>query len=314
MATTDSQSQAQLSFSPLLSGSEALADTYHPLFADPTADTVLRSAEGILFRIPAHVLRRTTGYFAVTLPPASPLNANTAHDAQPIPQTEPAPLLVRALRILCGLPPSGSALDFATAESLLALAEHWAAPALASYVRSAITGPPFLAQPLRLYALCARAGWADEAHIAARATLGLSLFDEAKHEEVLKGMSVGPLMELLRLHRRRRDLLDRMLSGKMEAEDEAVIYLKEKVSGKCAACGAEGGDYLWRQYRARIFVEMDVRPLGDTITGAGVDEWHEALACWGAKCTGKDCGKTLYDRDAILPEIKACINRLPDTV
>ncbi|KAJ6517894.1 hypothetical protein C8R47DRAFT_959925 [Mycena vitilis] len=313
MATTDNQIQPQLSFAAHPSGAEA--DTYHPLFADPAADTVLRSAEGTLFRIPAHVLRRTTGYFAATLPPSSALNINTAqHPAQPIPHTEPAALLARALLILCGLPPSGPPLDFATAESLVALAAHWAAPALASYVRSAITAPPFLAQPLRLYALCARAGWADEARIAARATLSLSLFDEAKHGEVLRGMSVGALMELLRLHRRRRDLLDRMLSGKTEAEDEAGIDLKEKVSGKCAACGAEGGNSLWRQYRARIFVEMDVRPLGDTVTGAGVDEWREALACWGAKCTEKDCGKALYDRDAILPEIKACIDRLPDTV
>lgn len=64
----------------------------------------------------------------------------------------------------------------------------------------------------------------------------------------------------------------------------------------------------------QIFAEMDIRALGDTVIGSGTDEWREALACWSAKCAGAGCGKTIYDRDTILPEIKACIDRLPDTV
>lgn len=48
--------------------------------------------------------------------------------------------------------------------------------------------------------------------------------------------------------------------------------------------------------------------------GSAVDDWREALACWNAKCAGAKCGKALYEREVILPLIKACIDKLPETV
>ncbi|KAJ6548642.1 hypothetical protein B0H19DRAFT_1379026 [Mycena capillaripes] len=330
---------AQAAESPSSSSSSSSPSPYHPFFAplDPAADTILRSTEGTLFCVPAFVLRRTAGYFAATLPSTSTLltDADAEAEPEPVPLTEPAALLARALSILCGLPPPTSpsepaaALDFPTAESLLALSERWAAPGLASRVRDAITGPTFLAQPLRLYVLAVRAGWTEEARQAARRTLVLNLYsrdadDEAGEKdqgqgELLRRLPTPDLMSLLRLHRRRRDVLDRLLSGKEgeghgESEGEEGGVSPQAVSGRCKACGVETDNYLWREYRARIFVEMDKRALGDTVTGAGVDEWREALACWNAKCAGAECGKVIYDRDTILPEIQRCIDRLPDTV
>ncbi|KAJ7358570.1 hypothetical protein DFH08DRAFT_770375 [Mycena albidolilacea] len=285
------------------SGSTATTSPYHPLFNDPAADTVLRSTEGTLFRVPAFVLRRTTGYFAATLPPP------TAADTEPVPLDEPASLLAHTLSILCGLPPPSAApLDFDTAEAILALSERWAAPGAAARVRDAITGPAFLAEPLRLYVVAVRAGWTDEAHIAARGTLVLSLYDEV-HHELLRRLPARDLMALLGLHRRRRDALDRMLRSESTEGVSAAA-----VSGCCGACGLSADNHLWKEYRARIFAEMDIRALGDTVIGSGTDEWREALACWNAKCAGAGCGKTIYDRDTILPEIKACMDRLPDTV
>ncbi|KAF8193899.1 hypothetical protein K438DRAFT_1919183 [Mycena galopus ATCC 62051] len=270
---------------------------YHPLFNDPAADTVLRSTEGTLFRVPAFVLRRTTDYFAATLPATA--------DAEQIPLDEPAALLAQVLSILCGFPPpDGAALDFDTAEAILGLAERWDAPGAAARVRDAITGPVFLAEPLRLYVVAVRAGWADEARVASRGTLVLGLYDEV-HTELLRRLPTRDLMALLGLHRRRRDTLDSLLRTDVNAA---------AVSGACGACGLQGDNYLWREYRARIFTEMDTRALGDTVIGSAVDEWREALACWSAKCKGAECGKAIYDRDAILPQIKACIDRLPDTV
>ncbi|KAJ6494252.1 hypothetical protein C8R45DRAFT_824731 [Mycena sanguinolenta] len=269
---------------------------YHPLFSDPAADTILRSIEGTLFRVPAFVLRRTTGYFAATLPALA--------DAEQIPLDEPAALLAQTLSLLCGLPPPDAALDFDKAEAILGLAERWDAPGAAARVRDAITGPVFLAEPLRLYLVAVRAGWEDEARIASRGTLVLSLCDEV-HNELLRRLPTRDLMTLLGLHRRRRDTLDTLLKTKVNMA---------AVSGACAACGLQGDNYLWREYRARIFTEMDIRALGDTVIGSAVDEWPEALACWSAKCAGAGCSKAIYDRDTILPEIKACIDQLPDTV
>ncbi|KAJ7207330.1 hypothetical protein B0H12DRAFT_1034523, partial [Mycena haematopus] len=275
----------------------ATTAVYHPLFSDPAADTILRSTEGTLFRVPAFVLRRTAGYFAATLPAIA--------DAEQVPLDEPAAFLAQILSLLCGLPPPDDApLDFDRAEAILGLAERWDAPGAAARVRDAITGPVFLAEPLRLYVVAVRAGWEDEARIASRATLVLSLYDEV-HNELLRRLPTRDLMALLGLHRRRRDTLDTLLRTDVNLA---------AVSGCCAVCGLQVDNYLWREYRARIFTEMDTRALGDTVIGAGVDEWREALACWNAKCAGAGCSKAIYDRDTILPGIKACIDQLPDTV
>ncbi|KAJ7103942.1 hypothetical protein C8R44DRAFT_945432 [Mycena epipterygia] len=283
---------------------EIPSEAYHPLFSDPAADTVLRSADGILFRVPSFILRRTTGYFTATLPAST--NAE-AHE-----EPECSSTLARILCILCGLPSPIEDLDFDAAESTLALASRWDAPGVTARLRDAISGPAFLRAPLRLYALTARAGWADEAQAAARGTLGLGLY-EAVHSEELKRVPSRDLLALLALHRRRRDVLDRILSGE-KGEGEGVRILMGAVSGRCKACGLEADNWAWREFRARIFAEMDTRPLGDTVTGFGVDEWREAAACWSAKCAGAGCGKGIYDRETILREIKVCIETLPDTV
>ncbi|KAJ7474897.1 hypothetical protein FB451DRAFT_1088540 [Mycena latifolia] len=273
------------------------AGPYHPLFSDPAADTVLRSSDGTLFRVPSVTLRRAAGYFAATLPATA--------DAEPA----SAAVLARVLCALCGrAPPTDAQLDFGSAEAALALAAHWDAPGAAARVRDAMGGAEFLAEPLRLYAIAAREGWAEEAHRAARGTLALALYDDA-YREALGRVPACDLLALLGLHRRRRDELDQMLSGG-DADGVSAV----EVAGRCGACGRWSDNYLWREFRARIYVEMDTRPLGDTVTGFAVDEWSEARACWSAKCEGAECGKPIYNRDAILREIKACIERLPDTV
>ncbi|KAJ6511789.1 hypothetical protein DFH09DRAFT_941721 [Mycena vulgaris] len=276
--------------------------TYHPLFSDPAADTVLRSTDGTLFRVPSLTLRRTAGYFAATLPATA--------------DTEPAPaaVLARVLCMLCGrASPIAEPMDWAAAEAALALAAHWDAPGAVARVRDAVGGAAFQAEPLRLYALAVRAGWAGEARTAARGTLALGLHDEA-HRDLLSRVPACDVMALLGLHRRRRDVLDRMLGGgRADSGDPDGVTLA-KVDGRCAGCGLEADNYAWREFRARIFVEMDTRPLGDTVTGFAVEEWSEARACWSSKCSGAGCGKAIYDKDAILREIKACIERLPDTV
>ncbi|KAJ7727998.1 hypothetical protein DFH07DRAFT_945809 [Mycena maculata] len=280
--------------------SETSAPAYHPLFSDPAADTVLQSIEGTLFRVPRFVLRSTAGYFFATL--------SAAADAQVVPLPDHDSEVVCVLCMLCGLAPPAPLADWGAAEDALALAERWDAPGAVARVRDALTGPAFLAEPLRLYAHAVRFGWEEEARVAARATLALSLYDDA-HRTVLARVPPRNLLALLGLHRRRRDALDRMLSGEVpEGVTSAAL------GGRCAACGLDTDNYAWREFRARIFAEMDRRPLGDSVTGFAVEEWREALACWNSKCGGSGCGQPSYDRDSILRQIKACIDKLPDAV
>ncbi|KAK7024744.1 hypothetical protein R3P38DRAFT_2950999 [Favolaschia claudopus] len=181
-------------------------------------------------------------------------------------------------------------------------------------MRDAITNPVFLAEPLRLYVVAVRAGWREEASLAARGTLVLGLYDDV-HTELLRRLPTLDLMVLLGLHRRRRDLLDQMLSGQWEdAEGQSFGLGKKVVGGTCAACAYVTDNHVWREYRARIFLEMDRRPLGDTVLGSAVDDWSEAQACWRAKCAREGCDKLLWDRDTIMPQLKACIDRLPDAI
>jgi len=65
-----------------------------------------------------------------------------------------------------------------------------------------------------------------------------------------------------------------------------------------------------------MFVEIDKRPLGDTLGLAIGDaaEWPATQACWEAKCTKEDCGGLNYDRVATLRQIRACVALLPSTI
>ncbi|KAF7315799.1 hypothetical protein MIND_00096000 [Mycena indigotica] len=304
----------------------AEVQVYHPLFSLDSQDSnvvyvTLRSKEtpATYFSVPPFVLRRTSGYFFGVLDP-------TRVDNFPIPLDEPAPLLVLALSILCGLVPTSKEdkehcdlKNLDTVESLFDLSQRWDAPALASRVRDAISSLPLAenADPIRSYALATRAGWGQLARDAARRTLVLPLFnfEDEKVQKQLHGLSTTALLRLFAFHRKRRDSLDQMLRGKARENEALVVLDQELVVGRCKKCGevqatARG---LWIEYCSRISVEMDVRPLGDKVVGLAADAWNEALACWSAECGGPNCpGEKTFDREKILLEIQRCISTLPD--
>ncbi|KAL0954978.1 hypothetical protein HGRIS_003908 [Hohenbuehelia grisea] len=110
--------------------------TYHPLFSDPDADTVLRSAEGTYYRVHSYTLRTTCGLFRTLFDLPQSLNATvrttgaesskhgklgsrnrkTTPDPlrAPIPVFEPDTLLCPLLCLLHGLPLPDSSFDVAS--------------------------------------------------------------------------------------------------------------------------------------------------------------------------------------------------------
>ena len=72
----------------------------------------------------------------------------------------------------------------------------------------------------------------------------------------------------------------------------------------------------WRELKNALFLEIDRRPLGDTICADvdGAADWPEALACWGAKCTKEGCGAQNFGRVTTFHQIRACIDTLPSTI
>ncbi|KAK0467622.1 hypothetical protein IW261DRAFT_1598164 [Armillaria novae-zelandiae] len=196
---------------------QELAAAYHPAFNAPDADAILSSPDSTLYRLPSPVLRCTTTFFAspsFTFEPPS----------KPIPVHEHDIVLERLLRILSGLaiPPWRT---FDDLEGVLSLAETWGAKGAVDVMRGVITAPVFLQEPLRVYAIASRFGWEEEAELASKHTLDLSLHEE-QHQEALRRIPTRALVKLFKFHRKRRDAFRAGMAGEGEGEGT-----------RCAGCG-----------------------------------------------------------------------------
>lgn len=95
------------------------------------------------------------------------------------------------------------------------------------------------------------------------------------------------------------------------------FFLFVSSSFHCHLCGVtELDNRTWQELKNALFLEIDRRPLGDTIRAevGGAADWPEALACWEAKCTKKACGARHFGRVTTFRQIRACIDTLPSTI
>ncbi|KAF8808802.1 hypothetical protein BYT27DRAFT_7188275 [Phlegmacium glaucopus] len=268
---------------------------YHPQFNSLDADIVLVSADNTSYRVPSFTLRNACNLVH------EPQTSST-HD-QVIVVDEKDTVLSKVLCFICGLPTDQwDSID--QAEDALEFAQRWDALGPISVIRSSITAPLFLADPLRLYAIATRFGWDEEAQLASTHTLSLNLYD-SEHRPKLERLTSNHLMALLRLHRFRRNEFKRLL------DNDPVFDSGNTVGVRCTGsnCEEEVNNYAWRELKVMMFMEMDRRPRGDTLTGLEMEAWPEAISCWGAKCPG--CKEMNYDKLATLRNIKECIDRLP---
>ncbi|KIK58306.1 hypothetical protein GYMLUDRAFT_108240, partial [Collybiopsis luxurians FD-317 M1] len=259
---------------------------------------------------------------------------SSSSSSSPIPASQPDAILEPMLRLMSGLPippwtVSVSSNDhyderahqlktISQISSLLTLAESWDAPGPLSILRLSITSPPFLAHPLRLYALATHFNWIPEAKLASKHSLSLNLFayDESESDSsttdeddpatsnpnfnpnpnpnhnphpndpsprsndtsALQCISSKSLLSLLRLHRSRRDLL------KTHLDDPHIFSQGNSESSRCTACTSQIDNSAWRELKARIFHEMDKCPKGDFIGSWEMEEWKEAARCWESRC------------------------------
>ncbi|KAF8152384.1 hypothetical protein B0H34DRAFT_643531, partial [Crassisporium funariophilum] len=276
---------------------------YHSQFSSSDADTILVSSEDTMYRIPSFTLRNTCGLFRTLAAPAQQLVQSDKDTSVPIEVAEKDKVLAKVLSMICGLHTENWE-SIGEVEDALSLVQKWDAPGPLSIIRGAITAPVFLAEPLRLYALATRFGWEEEAQLASTHTLAMNLYGD-EHRASLERVSSHHLLVLLRFHRRRRDEFKNMVDGEgMFEAGNATRYL-------CVGCTKEVSNHTWREFKSRMFCEMDRRPLGDTLVGLEMEEWAEATACWSAKCRKTDCGRVQYNKLDTLRDIKKCIDRLP---
>ncbi|KAK0467588.1 hypothetical protein IW261DRAFT_1680064 [Armillaria novae-zelandiae] len=269
---------------------QELAAAYHPVFNAPDADAILSSLDNTLYRLPSPVLRRTTAFFtspSFTFDPPS----------KPIPVHEHDIVLERLLRILSGLAiPSWRTFD--DLEGVLGLAEMWGAKGAVDVVRASITASVFLREPLRVYAIATRFGWEEEAELASKHTLSLSLYKE-QHQQALRRIPTCALVKLFKFHQKRRDAFRSGMAG-------------EGREGRCGGYREVVGGAGWAALVWRMFWEMDVWPSGEGLCSLEVEEWDEMERCLGERCAG--CGRAVYEQLEVLERVRKCLDGLPDMV
>lgn len=289
--------------------------TTHPAFDSPDADVVLVSRDLVRFRMHSFTLKTTSGWFRslFSIPRPSPSNTSQAGhrpalspstaDPETIHLDEDSSTLELLFRMISGLPIQPLT-SFDTVDALLYASEKYDTPGPMSLVRIAVLTPPLAEQPLRLYAAASRCGWTEEAKVASERTLSMDLWQDESWEMLAK-IDVRSALALLKLHRSRREGLRKKL-------DEHP-FVNATPQSYCSRCRRLADHHAWRELKHRVFAEMDVRPLGDTILDVGLSEWTEAKACWEAKCPHTDCAIVQYDKNESMRLIKECIESLPKT-
>ncbi len=273
--------------------------TYHPLFDTPDSDTILGSKDGTLFRVHSYTLKTTSGWFRTmfSLP-----QQGVSVPPEVIYVDEDSSTLEALLRMVCGLPIPR--LDsFEIIEPVLYAAEKYDMPGPLSIVRALLMTAPLQSDPLRLYMISCRYGWEHEARQASTQTLTLNLHSPI-YRHTLQKLSTDALLNLLDLHHKRREVLRKRLNEHP--------FIVDFGATTCANCDSPVDYHTWRELKYLIVLEMDVRPLGDTILNGGLNDWPAAKACWNAKCPS--CARVLYDMQQTLETVRGCIAQLPISV
>ncbi|RDX50113.1 hypothetical protein OH76DRAFT_1402981 [Lentinus brumalis] len=274
---------------------------YHTLFSSSDGDVVLGSKDGVLFRVHSHTLKTTSGWFRsmYSLPQRS---SSPDQPLETLFVDEDSTSLEGLLKIVCGLViPRLDSYD--VIEPILHAAEKYDMPGPMSVVRALLATPPLLSDPLRLYAITCRYGWYEEAMMASRETLTLNLHSP-EHRPTLQKLGTDALLNLFALHRTRREGLRHRLDD--------PPFVNDSGDTSCSNCRSIVDYHTWRELKYAIVMEMDGRPLGDTVCNPGLLEWPAALACWSAKCL--NCDRALYDKTLTMRVIHECIDQLPTTI
>ena len=311
----------QLESTQLQDSASPQGPKYHPLFSFD-ADVVLRSRDGVLFRVPSMTLKMTSSWFRTmfTLPQATPPASSRSHDRNQRDTTtvptdteiiglgEDASTLESLLRMICGLEiPTLDTWD--AVEPVLYAAEKYDMPGPASIVRALLRTPTFTNEPLRLYAAASHFGWAEDARAASTRSLSLNLYDSA-HKPSLLRLRTADLYALVALHHERRVQFRARIADAPFLTDAQLL---DATSARCARCHDAISYAEWRELRHVMLAELERRPSGDTVL-TGLEEWPAALACWAVKCKRPSCQSHVYDKALSSKAVKDLLDSLPNAV
>jgi len=278
------------------------SNPYDPAFAETDANIVLHSSDGTKYRIPSFTLRTTSGFFRdmMTLPQCNDPSLNRDDDYIILGET--SKVLGTLFRMISGFEtPRWASID--EVEDVLAAARKYDMPGPLAAIRSMTVTPLIIGEPLRLYAIAAQQGWEEEAKEASRHTLRLCIYD-AEHASTLQRVPSPYLLRLFALHRTRHDQF-RALS----AREGGCFGLK----ARCDYCG---GCQDWLPLVHRMMLEMDRRPLGDTLLGRQWMEWQETKSfLYNGTCKQRErCVEYNLHEPKIAAFLDNSLKSLPSTI
>jgi len=273
--------------------------SYDTAFAEDDANIVLTSSDRVNYRVHAFTLRTTSGFFRDMIS----LHQHAAESCEDtIALDEPSNVLGALLRLISGFGVMKWE-SYDQVENVLAAAQKYDMTGPLMIIRSAITSPIFLKQPLRLYAIAARYEWEEEAKLASKHSLVLSIHDD-EHAAILERIPTAYVLRLFRLHRVRRDEFRKHVT-----RDYGCFGIQH-----CAYCGQSFQKSAVALLMNLIIWEMDRRPAGD---GLLEGQWKEWPVCKGCPCT-QSCTARFptigYQGDIIMEDIKTCLSSLPSTI
>ncbi|KZP28585.1 hypothetical protein FIBSPDRAFT_816936 [Athelia psychrophila] len=261
---------------------------YDPAFADPEATVVLTSFDDVSYRMHPVILRTSSN-----LPP---IDADL---------DEYSDVLGRLLRMISGLG-AGNWKTLEDVEEVLAAVHKYGMTGPILDIRCTVLSSFFVEQPLRAFVVAARYGWEDEAKLASKHTLQISIHDE-QHALLLEQTPSNYLTRLLRLHRTRRDKFRAHIS-----RDNRCFGVEA-----CPCCqeshSQENAPALRNLMNSMVW-EMDRQPAGlDLISG----QWKEWPAYEARQLCPKFPGSNVKEAEyeqRIMQDLKAGIECLPSTI
>ncbi|KZP28576.1 hypothetical protein FIBSPDRAFT_885450 [Athelia psychrophila] len=237
------------------------AHQYDPAFADAEATVVLTSSDGISYRVHPFNLRT-----ASTLPQVDAI------------LDEPSKVLGRLLRMISGLG-AGKWETLDDVRYVAAAAQKYGMLGPVLDIRCTVLASFLAEQPLKVFLFAARCGWEDEAKLASKHTLQISLHDD-QHAPVLDQIPPQYLNRLTRLHRTRRDKF------------KAHILRDNKCFGigVCPCCHQAhtqaDAPALLNLVNLMVW-EMDRQPAGLDLLSGKWKEWPAIVQ--GGKADGGNC-------------------------
>jgi hypothetical protein len=223
------------------------------------------------------------------------------HNDDVIVLDEPSKVLGTLLRMIGGLE-FPKLQSFGELEDVLAAADKYDMPGPRVFIRSIITTPPFLEEPLRLYAIAARYDWEEAAKFASKHTLALSIYDN-EHAAIIDRMPAAYLMRLLRLHR------------------ERVVKFKEHITRGdgcfgvplCPSCRQKTKGTIIGHLASLMVSEMDKQPSGHQLLAGKWKQWPAYKE--GQSCSARHCGATYAAYwPGLADDIESSFNLLPSSI